>query len=185
MVFPDRSRWRTCITAQLITCVLLWPSVGRAEGFYIESAGARAGISTNLEGQSFYQAELFANWNLPWAWDLGREWSLPTRLDVSTGWLSDTVDNAAIGTAGPTLILRRERLPVSLELGVSPALISQYHFDSRNFGSYFQFTTHVGLNWDFAAHWRLSYRLQHMSNAGLADHNRGLNMHLFGLSYLF
>lgn len=127
---------------------------------------------------------MFANWYLPWAWSLGRQWNLKTRLDFSAGWLSDTVNNAAIGTAGPTLIVGRERLPVSLELGVSPTLIG-HHFDSRNLGTYIQFTSHVGLNWDFALHWRLSYRLQHMSNAGLANHNRGLNMHLFGLSYLF
>jgi hypothetical protein len=41
------------------------------------------------------------------------------------------------------------------------------------------------LNWDFATHWRLGYRFQHMSNAGLSQPNPGLNMHMFALSYLF
>jgi lipid A 3-O-deacylase len=185
MVFPVRSRRRTFLTAQLIACVLLWPVVGRAEGVQLESVGARGGISANPTGVSFNQAEVFANWNLPWGWDLGKEWHLQTRLDFSAGWLGDQGDNAAIGTVGPSLVLRRERLPVSLEGGISPTLLSQYDFESRNFGTYFQFTSHVGLNWDFAAHWRLGYRFQHMSNAGLASHNRGLNMHLFALSYLF
>jgi hypothetical protein len=159
--------------------------VGSAEDFRLESVGARGGISANLTGVSFNQAELFANWNLPWAWDFGREWLLASRLDFSAGWLADHDDNAFIGTLGPTLVLNRERLPVSFEGGVSPTLLSQYAFGSRNFGTYIQFTSHLGLNWDFAAHWRLGYRLQHMSNAGLGEHNRGLNMHLFGLSYVF
>jgi hypothetical protein len=116
---------------------------------------------------------------------LGRVWLLASRLDFSAGWLADHDDNAFIGTLGPTLVLNRERLPVSFEGGVSPTILSQYAFGSRNFGTYIQFTSHVGLNWDFAAHWRLGYRLQHMSNAGLGSHNRGLNMHLFGLSYVF
>jgi hypothetical protein len=37
----------------------------------------------------------------------------------------------------------------------------------------FQFICHLGLNWDFATHWRLSYRYQHMSNADLALENPG------------
>jgi hypothetical protein len=52
-------------------------------------------------------------------------------------------------------------------------------------GTDIQFTSHVGLNWDFAAHWRLGYRFQHMSNADLSRDNPGLNMHLFALSYVF
>jgi lipid A 3-O-deacylase len=185
MVFPIRFRRRASISAQLITCLLLWPAVGRAEGLQLESVGARGGISANLTGVSFNQAEMFANWNLPWGWDLGREWRLQTRLDFSAGWLGDHDKSAAIGTAGPSLVLSRARLPVSLEGGISPTLLSQSDFDSRDFGTYFQFTSHVGLNWDFAEHWRLGYRLQHMSNAGLGSHNRGLNMHLFSLSYVF
>ena len=169
----------------VITGFLLWAAVGRSDDFSLESVGARGGISANFTGVSFNQAEVFANWDLPWAWDLGKEWHLQSRLDFSAGWLGDHDDNAAIGTVGPTLALGRQRLPVSFETGVSPTLLSQYHFASRNFGTYIQFTSHVGMNWDFAAHWRLGYRLQHMSNAGLGSHNRGLNMHLFGLSYLF
>jgi lipid A 3-O-deacylase len=185
MVFPDRTcRW-TGVIGWLITCLLLSGAVGRAEDFRLESVGARGGISANLTGRSFNQAEVFANWNLPWAWDLGKEWHLQSRLDFSAGWLRDRGYNAAIGTVGPSLVLSRERLPVSLEGGISPTLLSQHDFESRDFGTYIQFTSHVGLNWDFAAHWRLGYRLQHMSNAGLGSHDRGLNMHLFALSYVF
>jgi hypothetical protein len=185
MLFPDRTSHWSGLASWLIPCLLLWPAVGRAEGFRLESVGARGGISANLTGQSFNQAEVFANWNLPWGWDLGREWYLQSRLDFSAGWLTVSGDNAAIGTVGPSLVLSRERLPVSLEGGVSPTLLSDSDFESRDFGTYIQFTSHVGLNWDFAAHWRVGYRLQHMSNAGLGAHNRGLNMHLFALSYLF
>jgi lipid A 3-O-deacylase len=185
MVVPNRACRRTGVVGWLTIYLLLWGAVGRAEGFHLESVGARGGISANLTGVSFNQAELFANWNLPWAWDLGREWYLQSRLDFSAGWLRDRGDNAAIGTVGPSLVLSRERLPVSLEGGVSPTLLSQYDFESRNFGTYIQFTSHIGLNWDFAAHWRLGYRLQHMSNSGLGSHNRGLNMHLFALGYVF
>jgi hypothetical protein len=151
----------------------------------LESVGVRGGFSANTTGQIFNQAEAFANWNLPWRWDLGKEWHLQSQLDLSGGWLTDRKDDAAIGTLGPGLVLSRARLPVSLDGGVSPTVLSHYDFESRDFGTYFQFTTHIGLNWDFAAHWRLGYRFEHMSNADLASPNRGLNMHMLVLGYVF
>ena len=118
-------------------------------------------------------------------WDLGKEWHLQSRLDLSAGWLGDHGDNAAIGTLGPSLVLSRERLPVSLEGGSARRFSAGTTSVEKDLGTDFQFTSHVGLNWDFAPHWRLGYRFQHMSNAGLASHNPGLNMHMFGLSYVF
>jgi hypothetical protein len=151
----------------------------------LESIGARGGLSASSSGEQFDQAEAFANGDLPWDWDLGKKWRLQSRLDFSLGWLGDSGHNAAVGTVGPSLLLGRERLPVSLEGGVSPTLLSRHEFGSKDFGTEFQFTSHVGLNWDFAAHWRLGYRFQHMSNAGLGAKNPGLNMHLLSLSYVF
>jgi lipid A 3-O-deacylase len=185
MVAPRRSRYRTCVSWWAVNCLLLCAVVGQAEEFRLESVGARGGLPANSSSSEFRQAEIFANWNLPWGWDLGKQWRLQSRLDFSAGWLGDQGDNAAIGTAGPTVVLSRGRLPVSLEAGLSPTLLSRSEFPSKNLGMDFQFTGHVGLNWDFATHWRLSYRYQHMSNADLAPQNPGLNLHMFGLSYVF
>jgi hypothetical protein len=168
-----------------LICLLLQTGSSRAEDFCLESVGVRGGVSANPGRNEFHQAEFFGNWNLPWGWDLGKEWYLQSRLDSSIGWLGDKGNNAGIGTVGPSVALSRERLPVSLEGGVSPTFLSRSEFGSKDFGTDIQFTSHIGLNWDFAAHWRLGYRFQHMSNAGLGSKNPGLNLHLFGLSYLF
>jgi hypothetical protein len=185
VVFPKRTCYGTLVSGWAAGCLLLCAVIGQAEEFSLESVGVRGGVSSNLTGRKFNQGEVFANWNLPWGWNLGKEWHLQSQLDLSAGWLTDGNDNAAIGTLGPALLLSRARLPVSLAGGVSPTVISWYDFQSRDFGSYIQFTTYLGLNWDFAEHWQLGYRFQHMSNADLALHNRGLNMHMFALSYVF
>jgi hypothetical protein len=169
----------------VVSCLLLWPGIGRAEGFYLESVGVRGGISANHSSRYFHEADAFANFNLPWGWELGKEWSLQTRLDVSAGWVGDGGGDAAILTAGPSVVLGRKRLPVSLEGGVSPTFLSRHEFGSKNLGMNFQITSHVALNWDFARHWRVSASFQHMSNAGLASKNPGLNLYLFALSYRF
>jgi hypothetical protein len=185
MVLPGRiHRWGS-VTCEVIACLLLSAVVGQAEGFRFESVGVRGGFPGSRSARAFNQAEGFANWNLPWDWDLGKEWHLQSRLDLSIGWLGDHGNNALIATAGPSLVLGREPLPLSLEGGVSPAFISRHKFGSKDFGTEAQFTSYVGLNWDFAAHWRVSYRFQHMSNAGLGSKNPGLNMQFFGLSYVF
>ena len=185
MVFPKRTRHGTRVSGWAVGFFLFYAVAGRAEDFRLESVGARVGFPANWSSRYFRQVEIFANWNLPRGWDLGKEWWLHSRLDLSAGWLGDQGVNGAIGTAGPTLVLGRERLPVSLEGGVSLTGLSPAQFPSKDFGMNFQFTSHVGLNWDFATHWRLSYRFQHMSNAGLSPSNPGLNLFVVGLSYLF
>ena len=181
---------RTCrwigVTACVLSFLLLRADPARAEEkFRPESVGVRGGIAANYSGRDFEQAEIFGNWNLPWSLDLGKEWHLQSRLDLSVGWLGDSRVNAAIVQLGPSLVLNRERFPLSMEGGVSPTVLSEHAFTAKNFGTLVQFTSHVGVNWDFSPHWRLSYRFQHMSNAGLDSHNPGLNMHLLGLSYRF
>jgi hypothetical protein len=185
MVIPERKVRRIGVGGWAVACLLLCAAVGRAEDFRLESVGARGGFSSNTTGRTFEQAEGFANWNLPWGWDLGKEWRLQSWLDLSAGWLGEGSQAAAIGTLGPSVVLSHAPWPVSLEGGISPTLISRSDFETRDFGTYYQFTSHAGLNWDFAPHWRLGYRFQHMSNADLGSSNRGLNMHMFALSYVF
>jgi hypothetical protein len=169
----------------MLCCLLLCALIGRAEDFRLESVGVRTGFSTS-SGEGFNQSETFLNLNLPWEWDLGKQWHLQCQFDSSVGWLGDGGKNLAlIGTVGPGGLLTREGLPLSLDAGVSPTFLSRSDFGTKDFGSVIQFTTHFGVNWDFAAHWRIGYRFQHMSNANLANNNPGLNTHLFALSYVF
>ncbi len=156
-----------------------------AQGLRLEAAGARVGFSSVSADHNFHQVDIAANWNLPWNWALGSHMQLQSRIDLSAGWLGDPGGDAAIGTFGPSLVLSRKGFPLALEGGVSPTLLSQHEFQSKDLGSYFQFTSHAGLNWDFSHHFRLAYRFQHMSNAGLATPNPGLNLHMLGVSYFF
>jgi len=164
---------------------MAWGEPGRAEAFRLEAAGARGGFSANESGREFHKVEGFMNWNLPWSWELGKEWGLQPRLDLAAGWLGDGGQDAAIWSVGPSLVLGRKRLPLSLEGGVHPTGLSADRFGSKDFGTYIQFTSHVGLNWNFARHWSVGYRFEHMSNAHLGTPNPGLNLHVFGLSYRF
>jgi hypothetical protein len=185
MVLPSRTFRGIGVAGWVVAGLLAGAVAGRGEGFSLESAGVRVGSQADHSNRDFGQVEGFGNLNLPWGWSLGKEWRLRSRLDLTVGWLGMRGDNAVIGTLGPSLVLSRAQLPLSLGGGVSPTLLSRDEFRSEDFGTVFQFTSYLGLSWDFAAHWRVGYRFQHMSNAGLAAPNPGLNLHMFALSYLF
>ncbi len=184
-MFPKTKHWKGVKIWAAFVCL---SAVAYAESseFRLESAGARVGFPANHSGSDFNQAEGFVNWNLPWNPALGLHCNLQLRLDLSAGWIGETrgVD-AAIFTLGNTLVLRRDRFPVSLTGGISPTFLTENEFVNKDFGIPLQFTTHIGVDWDVTSHVRLGYHFQHMSNGGLSHHNPGLNLHMIGLSYVF
>ena len=139
----------------------------------------------NPGSREFYKADAFTNWKLPWGWDLGKQWRLQTGLEITGGWLTDVGKDAAVGSLGPHLTLSWGRLPITLRGGVSPTLLSSHEFSDADLGINFQFTTHVGVDWNFARHWSVGYRYEHISNADISPSNPGLNMSLLGLTYRF
>lgn len=183
--FHPASSWRGFFKWAAVGILLTAPAGTRAQGFSPESAGARFGLGANTSSQDFHQVEAFADWDLPWQWNLGAKCSLQTRLDLSAGWLGDRGANAAMFTVGPLLVLSHETFPLAAEGGTSPTFLTHTDFWAKDFSEPVQFTSYLGFYWDFAKHWRVGYRYQHMSNAGLGGHNPGLNMHALALSYRF
>ena len=185
MVFSRRAFRGIGVGSWAVAGLLAGAVAGRAEGLSLESLGVRGGSSADFNRQEFTQVDGFVNMNLPWGWDVGKEWHVQSRLDLSLGWLGARGNDAIIGGAGPSFVLSRARLPLSFEAGVSPTGMSRSAFGTEDLGAECQFTLHIGLNWDFARHWRVGYRYQHMSNANLGHPNPGLNMHMLALSYVF
>ena len=167
---------------------ILWVAgsvVGHAEDFRLESVGTRFGFFHYESNAHFYQAETFAQCVLPWSWSLGADWRLQSRMEASLGWLGQSGVNAVIGTCGPSFIVAAKDLPISLELGVSPTLLSRYDFPGKDLGQFFQFNSHAGINFDFWRRFRLGYRFEHISNGGFSEPNPGLNLNIFSFSYRF
>lgn len=170
----------------VISGLLLTLGATQAQEFSFESVGARAGFSVGGKSTlDFAQAEAFADFKLPWRWEVHSDWQFQTKLNLSGGWLGGNGSYASVWTLGPALTLRHARFPLSLEGGISPTLISRSEFGSTSFGEPLQFTSYLGFNLDFTRHLRLGYRFQHMSNAGLNPQNPGLNLNMFALSYVF
>jgi hypothetical protein len=147
--------------------------------------GVRGGASFESDAGYFRQADVFAGRYLPWQWDSYFGLSFKPRIEASAGWLSGGSEDGFVGTLGPVIELRKGKFPVTLEGGVSPTLLSRYNFNEKDLGGRFQFTDHIGLDWHLTKCFTVGWRYQHMSNAGIAEPNPGLNMEMFSASYSF
>jgi lipid A 3-O-deacylase len=75
-----------------------------------------------------------------------------------------------------------------VEYGLGVHLITGHHVtDSRDLGSNYHFGNHAGLGLRFGAknEFDVGYRVQHLSNAGLRQPNRGIDFHLLHLRYSY
>jgi hypothetical protein len=150
-----------------------------------ESFGARYGFSAFGRTKHFEEADVFAEWSLPYALDLGNDYTVQAKISGSGGLLKHDQNDAGIFMGGPELFISKKNLPLSLEGGVVPAFISREDYGNIRVGGFVQFSTHLVVGWDVTRHVRLFYRFQHLSNGGLRSPNPGLNFHMFGASYVF
>jgi len=171
--------------AMMSVWLVLGGPAGKASDFCWESVGVRQGISSKRGEDAFYQTEAFANWRLPWAWEYSSGWEIATRLDLTAGGLLHNEEVGFVGTLGPSFTFGYKDFPLRFDAGSSPTLLSRDEFGHTNYGVPFQFTSHAGFALDLGKHVIVSYRFQHMSNAGISEHNPGLNLHAFGFGYRF
>ena len=148
-----------------------------------DTMGIRGGFPATDTASNPSQFELYASYQLPWRW--GAHWILGTRFNISLGVIKGAGDNSTIGTFGQALTLQKSGSPISLSLGEDIALLSDDELGQDDFGGLIHFISHIDLNLRLNRAWEVGYRFQHMSNAGLDDHNPGLDLHLFQLGYRF
>lgn len=148
------------------------------------SIGLRGGISDDRNDENFKQYDGFTVWDLPWFRLDGAGWALGTYIEANAGILTADGESALVGSFGPGLRILLQEL-VGITMGINPTFITRHKFGDENLGGPIQFTSHIGLNFIFHRHFSLGYRLQHMSNGVLYEHNPGLNMHMIEMKYRF
>jgi hypothetical protein len=169
-----------------IVLLLAITSLGRAQWYVPESLGARVGLAfTEEKGYDLEQVEGFVDWNIPLRTESRSGWFLQPKANFALGWLGGNGGNGVVGSLGPAAVFGKRGFPLSLEGGISPTLLSRHRYGSVDFGGELQFTSYLGVDLDVWRHVRLGYRFQHMSNAGLAQPNPGLNLNMIALSYVF
>ena len=145
--------------------------------------GLRGGTDATGVEESYFAGELYLLQPLPWRTEVPGG-TLETRLDIGVSYLEGADDHSGWLALGGDLVWSIFDGLVDLEAGFRPAWL----FDKRNgnddFGGEVQFSSHAGVALHLAP-MTFSYRIQHLSNAGLFDENDGLDLHLFGIGARF
>lgn len=147
--------------------------------------GFRFGLSDNRNESYFRKYELFFNWYLPWAWHSKSGWTVASRLDFTGAALNGSKTTGFLGSIGPSLAVRKKGWPVALDLGVSPAFLSEDIYGEEDLSGHIQFLTHGGLTLLPIRNLAIGYEFQHVSNADIQQPNPGLNMHNIEITYRF
>ncbi|WP_224958885.1 acyloxyacyl hydrolase [Geomonas subterranea] len=145
--------------------------------------GVRGGFSVDGKDHGAQMIEAFAGYQLPWSLRSKGGWGISTEVSLTAGALSSGDDLGLVGSLGPVFAIGNHN-SVELDLGVSIAVLGRDRFGGRDYNGIEQFISHAGVIYHLTPTFALSYRFQHMSNAGLNGKiNPGLNMHLFGINW--
>lgn len=148
--------------------------------------GIRGGFAADeAKDRNTTQYEVFGEYQLPWSLRSKKGWGISTQVALTAGAMKSQGDYGFVGSLGPSFAIGNpDRFPLELDLGVSVGLLSRERFGSRDYNGMEQFISHGGVIYHINRHLGLSYRFQHMSNAGFnGSPNPGLNMHLFGINW--
>jgi lipid A 3-O-deacylase len=135
-------------------------------------------------------------WNWATRFAVGSDWHVGGHWDLSLAyWNNDSPakTNSSLTDLGITPVLRLEAnnpgaVSPFVDFGVGAHFLSETSVSpERRFGSSFQFGSLIGLGMSFGPQraFDLSYRYQHLSNAGIKAPNQGINFHLLRLGYRF
>ena len=148
--------------------------------------GLRGGFAADVKDENVAQAEGFGVYQLPWSLRNKAGWGVSPRVELTAGILRSKGEYGFVGSLGPSFGIGNPRYPVQLDMGISVAILSRDRFGNRDYNGIEQFISHAGLIYRINDRLGLSYRFQHMSNAGFnGSTNPGLNMHLFGANWYF
>jgi hypothetical protein len=156
-----------CIYA-LMFCLISLPSAFAAEEKALE-VGVRGGAIHESGRNHYTSVEVYMMKNMTWKASLSDSIKLKTRFDAGIGYLDAEGDYGGWLAMGVNLVLSFDGL-VEFETGFRPTLLPVYEFGDEHYGGIVQFSSHAGLafNWNDVI---LSYRMQHISNAGIYSKN--------------
>jgi len=158
------------------------PLIGRITDFGIRVANVNGGQFDGLSQQS-----VFVDFELPWQWSPWQDTTVTPRIMLEVGRFDRHREHRLFASLGPVFRFERNswRLPIFLDLGISPTAIDGANYGDSDFGTSLNLTSHVAFGFRFGrnSNNRISLRYQHISNGGLNSKNPGVNM--AGIDFVF
>jgi len=162
----------------------------------LAGAPAAAVDSMALEvgsGDSTHMVRVALQWDMKERWLESGEWHLGSYWDAGLGyWRRDAAagqndDATEIGLTPVVRFQRNSLRGVYVEGGLGVHLLSRSRIGDKRLGTLVQFGSGVGVGMRFGdrGQYDLSYRYQHLSNAGIQRPNNGINFNQIRYRYQF
>jgi len=161
--------------------------------FAVDSISLELGTSESDDDVNRFGGALKWDWSARWFtdgdWYLSGQWELG-----GSYWDGDKgrTGNDSLGDFEFTPVFQLMRNDTGgivpfFEFGVGAHVHTEDSIGNKDFDIVFAFGSHVGAGMRFGegGRYELTYRFQHLSNAGLGDDNPGINFHLLHLGYRF
>ena len=175
-----------------LVLILLTPSPSHADDLRPLNVAVRGGVTgASILGsdsrEDFQQYDVSFTAGLPWSWYSESGVGVGTRAMASLGALTAAGDTAFLTTLVPGIFLGPRDGLVSLDLGAGVALLSRRKFGRQDFGGIFQFALTLGLTLPvpLTERFAFGYRFHHLSDAGLYDGGKGVDVHMLEITYKF
>jgi hypothetical protein len=172
-----------------VLCFFFIFIAGASSSFAEMSTQLGVGYGKQFRGNTdLAQYEIFWRQPLPYETTLGDNWNISTGIEFGAALLRESGSNND-GTGRfsimPQVILSPHDM-VNFIVGVGAGFMEgETDFTDQNLGGAFLINSKVGVQVIFGEHWGLEYTFYHQSNAGIYDHNSGLNMNLLAFVYNF
>lgn len=161
----------------------------------VDSVSIEGGASFSGDRKTTTMGRIGAQWDWESKWFDTGSWYLGGYWDAQVGYwhTNDKGGDHDIGDFSITPVLRFQSSATSgfvpyLELGIGAHYLTEKTIaDDRHFSTNFQFGDHLGAGFRFGdkAQYDLSYRIQHLSNAGIDSPNPGINFNELRFQYHF
>lgn len=153
----------------------------------LREIGYRISSSNGNKFDALTRHALFVDVELPWEWSGQRGYGAAPYLSLEVGRFSRSSEHRNFISFGPVVRLTHRRWGTRLfvDAGLSPTVIDGAKYGGRDFGTAFNFTSHLGLGFRFGAkenHF-VKFRYEHISNGGIDEDNPGVNM--VGVDFVF
>lgn len=152
--------------------LVLWGLALCSSAVFAGDVGLSAGMNFFGENKNASMQELRLRGGSFWSPAPG----LQFRLEGGIGRMESHGDDLWRLSVGPVASLRPAGAGWALDAGWRPTWLSQRRFGEVDLGGKVQFDSHVGLRFDLGRSLTLGYRIHHISNGNLYEHNPGINM---------
>jgi hypothetical protein len=184
--FLDRQR--KAGMKKILWTVAAWFSLAGTPAMAVDGMALEVG---NGDGADMGRIAIQWDWNKRFFqgadWHVGTYWDLGLGQWRNNGFPNRNKDITEIGLT-PVFRLQRNGLegPYA-ELGLGAHLQSATTIGDKTMSTAFQFGSHLGVGYRFGVKraFDLSYRYQHLSNAGIKKPNDGINFNQIRLQYHF